>query len=87
MMQTQTAVEPKNILLGYRIKVMSKKIPVERYVGDIGTVTLPQYAKLYDSRSAQQRVSDLKLAGWNADIEPVYGEIKEGRNNGTSDSN
>ena len=87
MEKTSTTAEPKNYLIGYRIKIKSEKLPFERYVADIGTVTSPLYAKIFDQRSAKQKAFDLELARWKTEIEPVYGSIKEGRNSGTSDNN
>lgn len=86
-MEQTTAVEPKNYLIGYRIKIKSEKFPFERYVADIGMVTSPIYAKIFDKRSAKQKAFDLELARWVTEIEPVCGTIKEGRNSGTSDNN
>lgn len=63
-------------LLGYRIKITSKVLPSGRYVADIGTVTSPLYAKIFDICSARQKAHDLELAGMIVEIEEVYGKLE-----------
>lgn len=76
-METQTVNETKKpVLLGYRIKVTSKVLPWERYVSELGVVTSPVYAKVFDIRSAKQRAHDLGMAGIRAEIEEVYGKME-----------
>lgn len=64
--------ELKLNLAGYRLKVRTRALPMERYVAPLGFVIDPTCARLFDSTSAKQRAFDFELAGYIVEIEPVY---------------
>lgn len=73
MNQTEELQMPKSKqLMGYRIKVQSKQLHNDWWVADLGVTSLQHYAKIYNDRQiAVLRASDLRAAGWNAEVEEV----------------
>lgn len=63
-------------IIGHRLKLKTKALPMERYVANVGFVTSPLYARLFDKTSAKQRAYDFELAGYIVEIEPVYAPVK-----------